>query len=580
MFGAVWRYARAPERRTLILLYTCFIIANFALVAQPWVLGQVINALQQGGDHLITNTFKWLGGYSALMVVFWAVHGPSRVAEVVSAIKIKQNFNDTFYQMLTALPLQWHQDHHSGNTINRIRKAGDALYDFGSWQFIHIESTVRFFGPIAVLFYLDAGVAWILVGMSIFTFVMLAWADKKLIPLLHAENEQEHHYASALFDYLSNITTVITLRLERLTRTELQHRFAKIIPICHRRMIRNEIKWFSVFFVVTLSECLVVGGYIYLKVNAGAVIMVGTLVMVYQYVRQMSEAFFTMGDMYSRLVEQRIRLKAVEGITADYNQLAVKPQEVTGQDWQRAVVQNISFTYQDKDRQKNQLKDISLTLERGRRIALVGHSGAGKSTLLKVLRGLCISPSATLELDGQTYSNHFPLMGVSTLVPQEPEIFENTIAYNITVGLSHTPDDIDTAMKIACFDKVAAEFPKGVETNINEKGVNLSGGQKQRLALARGVFAAKESSLLLLDEPTSSVDALTEAEIYKNLFEAFPHMCVVSSIHRLHLLHLFDDIYFMDEGSVIEQGSLSQLLAQKGAFWSVWQKYQNTAVAS
>ena len=109
-------------------------------------------------------------------------------------------------------------------------------------------------------------------------------------------------------------------------------------------------------------------------------------------------------------------------------------------------------------------------------------------------------------------------MHLSTLIPQDPEIFDNTIEYNITAGLSHRVEDVEIAAEIACFSKVLARLSDGLQTDIKEKGVNLSGGEKQRLALARGVFAARDSSLILLDEPTSSVDPVNEAEIYRNLF--------------------------------------------------------------
>jgi ABC-type multidrug transport system fused ATPase/permease subunit len=100
---------------------------------------------------------------------------------------------------------------------------------------------------------------------------------------------------------------------------------------------------------------------------------------------------------------------------------------------------------------------------------------------------------------------------------------------------------------------------------VSERGVNLSGGQMQRLALARGVLAAGRSSMLLLDEPTSSIDPVTEALIYENLFAAFADACIVSSIHRLHLLPRFDVVVLMAEGRVVDAGPLAGLLARQPA---------------
>ena len=118
--------------------------------------------------------------------------------------------------------------------------------------------------------------------------------------------------------------------------------------------------------------------------------------------------------------------------------------------------------------------------------------------------------------------------------PQEPEIFENTIEYNITLGLPFEESDILQVCDVAQFTDVIKQLPNGLQSNIQEKGVNLSGGQKQRLALARGVLAARSSQIILLDEPTSSVDPKTEVLIYQQLFKEFEGKAVLSTLHRLH----------------------------------------------
>jgi ABC-type multidrug transport system fused ATPase/permease subunit len=126
----------------------------------------------------------------------------------------------------------------------------------------------------------------------------------------------------------------------------------------------------------------------------------------------------------------------------------------------------------------------------------------------------------------------------------------------------------------ACFDKVLVRLPLGLNTDIREKGVNLSGGEKQRLALARGIFAAKNSSILLLDEPTSSVDAHNELVIYENIFRKYQDRCVVSSVHRLHLLDLFDMVYVFEHGKVVQRGTFRELRRQEGPFANLWRRYQ------
>jgi ABC-type multidrug transport system fused ATPase/permease subunit len=119
--------------------------------------------------------------------------------------------------------------------------------------------------------------------------------------------------------------------------------------------------------------------------------------------------------------------------------------------------------------------------------------------------------------------------------------------------------ELDKFIEMAQFKKVLSRLDKGLETNVLEKGVSLSGGEKQRLALARGLLAGKDSDVLLLDEPTSSVDSLNEIKIHENIFRNFREKTIICSIHRLHLLSKFDHIYLFDRGKIIAEGSLKDI---------------------
>ena len=123
------------------------------------------------------------------------------------------------------------------------------------------------------------------------------------------------------------------------------------------------------------------------------------------------------------------------------------------------------------------------------------------------------------------------------------------------MGLPYRQIEIDRACELAGFTSVIEQLPQGFDTLISERGLNLSGGQKQRLALARGLLAASDVGLVLLDEATSSVDASTEAEIYDRVMSAFARACIVSSVHRLHLLRRFDIVIVMEEGRVVDSGA-------------------------
>jgi ABC-type multidrug transport system fused ATPase/permease subunit len=166
----------------------------------------------------------------------------------------------------------------------------------------------------------------------------------------------------------------------------------------------------------------------------------------------------------------------------------------------------------------------------------------------------------------------------TTLVPQDPEVFADTILKNVTMGIEAPREKVMAAIEMAGFADVLARLPKGLETNIAEKGVSLSGGEKQRLALARGVFFAfdGESEIVLLDESTSGVDVVKERRIYEALLRHFSREVVIATTHKFNLLPLFDEIIVMEKGRVVERGALAGLLTENGRFATMWKEYAGT----
>jgi len=199
------------------------------------------------------------------------------------------------------------------------------------------------------------------------------------------------------------------------------------------------------------------------------------------------------------------------------------------------------------------LHDISIVIERGKRIALIGESGGGKSTLMALLRGLyCPRPGINVDVDGIEIQIE-SIANSITLFPQEPEIFESTIANNITLGLPVDDRDILQVCKTARFDEIVQQLPNGLDSKINEKGVNLSGGQKQRLALARGILAAKGSDIILMDEPASALDPIATARIEELILELKQQFTIVIVTHNMQqAARISDYTAFFYIGELIE----------------------------
>jgi HlyB family type I secretion system ABC transporter len=232
----------------------------------------------------------------------------------------------------------------------------------------------------------------------------------------------------------------------------------------------------------------------------------------------------------------------------------------------RIELKQVSFRYDPNA--PTVLHNISLAIEPGRKIALVGRSGSGKSTLAKLLLGLYLPSAGEILYDDipLTALNWRTLRSQFGVVLQEPFLFSGSIRQNITVNNpSLSLQQVTQAAKLAAIHDDIVQLPMGYETRIAEAGSGLSGGQRQRLAIARAL--AHQPALLLLDEATSHLDVMTEELVEQNLSQLACTRIVIA--HRLSTIRNADTILVIDRGAIVELGSHEQLLAKQGYYASL-----------
>jgi ABC-type multidrug transport system fused ATPase/permease subunit len=579
MQRTAWRHAESMRAR-MVLFYALFLTANIAISFQPVALAAIINAAQRGGPDAMHKALMAAAAYGGLTLLFWALHGPARIIERRVAFTVYRNFVTSLYRKVTEMPLRWHQDHHSGSTINRVNKAGKALFNFSQGQFVPIQTTVRLVTNLVMLTVYSRWVgAASLLSCALIVYVVRR-LDVPLRALVRTTNERDHHLNAALYDYVGNIITVLTLRLQGNTRSEIGRRFDAMKPSFWKETLVNERKWGAVNLLLIGAQAGIIGAYVGFGLAKGDALALGSVVAIFQYLLSINLQFFQGMLTYGDLLYQHTDVRGVDGLLADHARLGESAATHAARSWRRIDIEELTFTHDEGEDALHHLRGIRMGIEAGQKVALIGSSGSGKTTLLTLLRGLYDAQRVRMEIDGEKFDNLQPLSGFTTLVPQDAEIFENTVLYNLTLGTEVPDDMVQQALAITTFADVAPHLPQGLATDIRERGVNLSGGQKQRLALARGLIAARDSSLLLLDEPTSSVDLPTESVIFDRLFAAFRGKAIVASIHRLHLLPRFDRIVFMRDGTIIEQGPFNELIAQRGAFYHLWQQHLSHSRAS
>src|SRR3989338_3364084 len=578
--GKMWKYSEGT-RKNVVLFFVLFTIANSIELLEPLLVAKILNTIQAEGvnEGNILRLFLYLAGFLGITLSFWSFHGPARVIENTNAFRTYVNYSRYLITGVMALPLEWHTDHHSGDTIDKIERGSGGLEGFSEGTFEVISLLVKLIGSYIILVYFNIHSAYIVLFMVVLAFGIIVKFDYILTGQYKELNKVGNKISEKIYDAISNITTIIILRVEKIVANSIFEKMMSPLNLLKKNYKINEWKWFLVSVCTSLTTILVLGSYLFSHYWSGEIILIGSLYALYGYVANINNLFFNFADFYGRKVRQRASVANSEELAKDFKDKDKISTQMPA-NWKEMKIDSLTFSYHSEKKPDVHIDDVSLTIRYGERAALIGESGSGKTTFLKVVRDLYHPRSLNLYLDSRRIPEGFS--GISSsiaLIPQDPEIFATTIVENITIGVDHDIDFVRKFTDMARFTDVVERLPKKYDSSVVEKGVNLSGGEKQRLALARGLMACEDKSIVLLDEPTSSIDSANELVIYHNIFDAFKDKAIISSIHRLHLLPLFDTIYFFRDGRIFASRTLAKLLEKSEEFRTLWQKYHETANA-
>ncbi|MBD3318680.1 ATP-binding cassette domain-containing protein [Candidatus Woesearchaeota archaeon] len=238
----------------------------------------------------------------------------------------------------------------------------------------------------------------------------------------------------------------------------------------------------------------------------------------------------------------------------------VEGSQVMPKDWKRMVFDRVSFRYRDKW----VLKNFSLVIMRNDRIGIVGKSGSGKSTVAKLLLGLYTPTRGRILVDGidlNAFTRHSRVRQIGAVL-QDAEVFNDTLARNIAVGMAVNTDRVNAAIRDSGLQSVVNRLPRGHKTVIGEKGYCFSGGERQRLGIARALY--RDVPCIIFDEATSSLDTATERDVQRAVDALQKTVLIIA--HRLSTLKNMDRIVVMQKGRIVEDGTFEQLTQRRGIF--------------
>ncbi len=326
------------------------------------------------------------------------------------------------------------------------------------------------------------------------------------------------------------------------------------------------------FYIWQFSIIIVLIGGGYLAINSN--LSIGKLGAFIYYTVYL---IFPMFDIGQFLVKSRqsaisinrlVELEKVPPMVTDTG-----PLRVDGNISGRLSFENVRFRFPDGER--DILDDLSLEIEAGQTVAVVGRVGSGKSWMINMIPRLVDPSGGVIKLDG-TDLRMFRLEDLRAnigYVPQEPALFSDTVRNNILFGRENISDAVlEWAIDVAQLKDEIAAFPKGLDTAIGTRGMSISGGQKQRLGLARALVS--QPGILILDDCTSALDSRTESALWDRLHKVMPDLTAILITHRPDTLEKADNIFVLENGRLIETGRHHKLIAGDGHYAKIYKRYR------
>ncbi|HEY7290275.1 MAG TPA: ABC transporter ATP-binding protein [Vicinamibacterales bacterium] len=595
LVGYVLRY-----RRAFLLGLLCTVVTQAVALASPKILQYAIDDLTRGV------TRSKLFAYGSLLLGVGVVGGVFRFLMrkllIGASRDIEYDMRNDFFAHLETLPAAYFQKHRTGDLMSRATNDLNAVRMMIGPSIMYSANTIlTFVVALAMMIAIDARLT--LLALIPLPFVSLS--VKFFGSAIHRRFEQIQAQLSEVSavaqEALAGVRVVRAYRQEdaelnrfRLSNAEYLRRNRGLIVL-------------QGFFFPSMSFFLGLGALVVIWLGSRDVvrgrITLGEFVAFNAYLTMLSWPMIAFGWVTNMLQRGMASWKRMLEVFDTVNpQFAVSnPQSPTNpqsaipnpqsiRNPQSAIrngeieFRSLTFGYGDRP----VLRDVNAQILAGQTVALVGPTGSGKSTLISLLARLHEPPEGTVFIDGRDVCT-LPLdvlRAAIGFVPQEPFLFSDTLGDNVAFGMdaneagpAPSADRRDSperlarivdAGAVARLDKDVADFPKGYDTIVGERGLTLSGGQKQRTALARAI--AVNPRILILDDALSAVDTYTEEEILTRLHDVMRARTSILVSHRISTVRRADRIFVLDDGRIVEQGTHDALVANGGVYAELHKK--------
>lgn len=554
------------------LIIVMIVITVLGLIA-PSLQRSAIDAITVDGVERFKVDFAQMGVMLALLLLTYGMSALFTYAQGILSARLSQTtvqkMRKDLFERLVRLPIKYTDTHQHGDLMSRMTNDVENVSNTISQSIGSlISSVLTVIGSLVIMLYYSPLLTLISVSTIFLTIIVSSFMSRNMRKYFVAQQK----YLGSLNGHIEETVTGYKTMVAFNKQNDLADTFDEISSELKKAGIKAQIfsgamgPSMNVISNIGFLLVAVFGG----KLAFEGVITIGTIQAFILYSKQFSRPINEIANQYAQIqtaiagAERVFEVMDAE-IEADNGDIEYNAEEIRG----KIEFKDVCFSYVPE---KQVLKNFSLEVNPGEKIALVGATGSGKTTVVNLLTRFYDIDSGSITIDGKDINriNKSELRESIAIVLQDTVLFNGSIAKNIRYGdLEADNDRLVSAAESANADIFIDRLPDGYETELSEGGSNLSQGQRQLLSIARAVL--KDPKILILDEATSSVDTRTEMHIQSAMVELMKNRTSLIIAHRLSTIRDADKIVVLDGGTVAEIGNHDELIKKKGAYYRLYQ---------
>ena len=571
-FSRLARYIGKSRITLLLLIFLTIVIALTDLVS-PKLQQLAIDTITVDGGAVHVD-FPLMLKYLAAMSVFFLLSALLTLIQERIAVRLSTStvyiMRRELFEKISRLPIKYTDTHRHGDIMSRMTNDIDNVSSAISQSLTSLFSgVITVIGAVVMMLWFSPAVTLVAILTIPLTLIVSSMLAKFMRKYFIRQQTLLGQLNGQVEEMVTGYTTVISYGKE----PEAVEKFSAISDEFRRCSISARV-WGSIMgpimnFIGNLQYVLVAGfgGFLMLR---GGNITIGSIQAMLQYSKKLSRPINMIANQYSSLLTALAGAERIFDILDTPDEVDEGKSDITPADIHGDIdFEHIDFSYVEGERV---LKDLSLSVKPGQKIAIVGATGSGKTTIVNLLTRFYELDGGRITIDG-TDITEIPkatLRRAIAIVLQDTVLFSDTIRSNIKYGrLDATDDEMKRAAATARADTFIERLPDGYDTVLAESGSNLSEGQRQLLAIARAVLA--DPKILILDEATSSVDTRTEMHIQKAMAELMKNRTSLIIAHRLSTIRNADVIVVLSHGEIVETGNHDELLARGGEYSKLYE---------